>query len=213
MVALLIGLIIGIAISIPIGPINVNVISRGLKQGFSNAFAVGLGASLMDLVYCGASMLGLSAIVHKIEVNIIFQVIGFLLLIYLGIRDIRTKADAFRYENEVQQTSKFHSAFLVGVFMYVSNPALVAFWITLSGVVQSTGTIIEGIADGALFTVGVGFGTALWYYLLLKAVLWKRDSFKAETLTLLSKVSGYIMLGFSAYIGYEVVASFIQHGV
>lgn len=213
MVALLIGLIIGIAISIPIGPINVNVISRGLKQGFSNAFAVGLGASVMDFVYCAASMLGLSAIVHKIEVNIIFQAIGFLLLIYLGVRDIRTKAETFRYESEVQQVSKFHSAFIVGVFMYITNPALVAFWITLSGVVQSTGTIIEGIADGVFFTVGVGFGTALWYYLLLKAILWKRDSFKAETLTLLSKVSGYIMLGFSAYIGYELVTNFIQHGI
>ena len=158
-------------------------------------------------------MLGLSTIVHKIEVNIIFQVIGFLLLIYLGIRDISTKAEAFRCETDIQQNGKLRSAFFVGVFMYISNPALVAFWITLSGVVQSTGTIIEGIADGALLAVGVGFGTALWYYLLLKEIFWKRDSFKAETLTLLSKVSGYIMLTFSANICYELLANFIQHGI
>ncbi len=213
MVALLIGLIIGIAISIPIGPINVTVISRALKKGFSNAFAVGLGASVMDFIYCGAALLGLSAIVHKIEVNIIFQAIGFLLLIYLGIRDISTKADSFNYENDFQQNGKVRGAFFVGVFMYVSNPALVAFWITLSGVVQSTGSIVDGIADGALFTVGVGFGTVLWYYLLLKAIFWKRDSFKAETLTLLSKVSGYIMLAFSAYVGYELFTNFVLHGV
>ena len=213
MVALLIGLIIGIAISIPIGPINVNIISRGLKQGFSNAFAVGLGASVMDFIYCGAALLGLSAIVHKIEVNFVFQAFGFLLLIYLGIRDISTKADSFRYDSDLQQSGKVRGAFFVGVFMYVSNPALVAFWITLSGVVQSTGSIIDGITDGVLFTLGVGFGNVLWYYLLLKAIFWKRDSFKAETLTLLSKVSGYIMLGFSAYVGYELLTNFVMHGI
>ncbi len=213
MVALLIGLIIGIAISIPIGPINVTVISRALKKGFSNAFAVGLGASVMDFIYCGAALLGLSAFVHKIEVNIIFQAIGFILLIYLGIRDISTRPDSFRYENDIQQNGKIRGAFFVGVFMYVSNPALVAFWITLSGVVQSTGSLIDGIADGALFTLGVGFGTVLWYYLLLKAIFWKRDSFKAETLTLLSKVSGYIMLAFSAYVGYELLTNFVVHRV
>ncbi len=213
MVALLIGLLIGIIISIPIGPINVTVISKGFKQGFGSAFAVGLGASIMDFFYCAATMVGLSAIVHKIEVNVIFQVIGFLLLLYLGIRDITTKVEVFRYENYVPQNGRFHSAFLVGVFMYISNPTLVAFWITLSGVIQSSGTIITGITQGALFALGVGSGTALWYYSLLKAIFWKRDSFKAETLTLLSRISGYIMLAFSAYIGYELLNHFLRHGI
>lgn len=213
MVALFVGLIIGIVISIPIGPINVTVISRGLKQGFSSAFAVGLGASTMDFLYCAATMLGLSAVIHKLEVSVVVQVIGLILLIYLGIKDITTKVETFRYDNYVQQNGKFHGAFFVGVIMYVSNPMLVAFWITLSGIVQSTGSIINGFADGALFALGVGFGTALWYYSLLKAIFLKRDSFKAETLTLLSKISGYILLGFSAYIGYELLTNFLRRGI
>lgn len=213
MIAFLIGLIIGVVISIPIGPINVTVISRGLKQGFSSAFAVGLGSSTMDFLYCGATMLGLSAFVHKIEVNLIFQVIGFLLLIYLGVRDVNTKIEKFRYDRYIQQDGKFHSAFFVGVFMYVSNPMLVAFWITLSGIVQSTAGIVNGIAEEGLFALGVGLGTALWYYSLLKAIFLKRSSFKAETLTLLSKISGYILLGFGAYFGYELLANFLRFGI
>ena len=213
MVALLIGILVGLVISIPIGPINVAVISKGFKHGFNNAFAVGLGASAMDFLYCGASMLGLSAIVHKIEVNVIFQVIGFFLLLYLGIRDVTTKIESFRYESYVPRNGRFHSAFLMGVFMYISNPTLVAFWITLSGMIQSSGIIIDSLGDGILFAIGVGSGTALWYYSLLKAIFWKRESFKAETLTLLSKISGYIMLAFSAYIGYELLIYFLRHGI
>ena len=213
MVALLVGLLIGIVLSIPIGPINVAVISRGFKQGFSRAFAVGLGASVMDFLYCGAALLGLSAIVHKLEVNIFIQAIGFLVLLYLGIRDISTKIESFRDETVVPREGRFHSAFLIGVFMYVSNPMLVAFWITLGGIIQSTGTFINGITDGAIFALGVGSGTALWYYLLLKAIFWKRDSFKPETLTVLSKISGFIMLGFSGYIGYELLNHFLRHGI
>ncbi len=213
MVSLFVGLIVGMVISVPIGPINVTVISKGLKQGFKNAFGVGLGASTMDFIYCGATMLGLSAIVHSIEVNIIFQIIGFLILAYLGIRDVRTKVETFRYEGFEAKNGKFHNAFLVGVFMYVSNPTLVAFWLMLSGVIQSSAMIGDGLVSVALFALGVGSGTSLWYYLLLKAISWKKESFRAETLTVFSKISGYIMLSFSAYIGYELVVHFLQHGV
>lgn len=213
MLAFLTGLLTGIIISIPIGPINVTVVSKGFKQGFKNAFAVGLGASSMDFFYCSATMLGLSAIVHKLEVNIIFQVIGFFLLLYLGIKDVATKVENFRYESVVPKNGRFHSAFLLGVFMYVSNPTLVAFWITLSGMIQSSSAIVSGVGDGALFALGVGSGTALWYYSLLKAIFLKRDSFKAETLTILSRISGFIMLAFSSYIGYQLLVHFLRHGV
>ncbi len=213
MIAFLVGMITGIVISVPIGPINVAVISKGLKQGFGNAFAVGLGASAMDFSYCAAAMLGLSAVVHKLVVNIIFQIIGFILLFYLGIRDITTKTESFRFENIVPKNGGRQAAFLVGVFMYISNPTLVAFWITLSGVIQASDLIIRNVGDGILFALGVGTGTASWYYSLLKAIFWKRRSFRAETLTLLSKVSGVIMLAFSGYIGFELLVHLLRRGI
>jgi threonine/homoserine/homoserine lactone efflux protein len=213
MIAFLVGMITGIVISVPIGPINVAVISKGLKHGFGNAFAVGLGASAMDFSYCAAAMLGLSAVVHKLVVNITFQIIGFILLFYLGIRDINTKTESFRFENVVPKNGGHQAAFLVGVFMYISNPTLVAFWITLSGVIQASDLIIRNVGDGILFALGVGSGTASWYYSLLKAIFWKRRSFRAETLTLLSKVSGVIMLAFSGYIGYELLVHFLKRGI
>ncbi len=213
MVVLLIGVIVGVIISVPVGPINVTVISKGFRQGFADAFAVGLGASVMDFFYCGATMLGLSAIVHKLEVNILFQIIGFIVLLYLGLKDVTARVESFKYDSLVPKNGRFRSAFILGVFMYISNPTLVAFWITLSGIIQSSGATSGSISDSGLFALGVGSGTALWYYSLLKAIFLKRESFKAETLTVLSKISGYIMLGFSAYIGYEVLVYFLRHGI
>jgi len=210
MLAFLVGIIVGVVISIPIGPINVTVISKGFKKGFHDAIAIGLGASTMDFLYCAASILGLSAFVHKIEVSIIFRIVGFILLVYLGVRDITTRIETFRYENIETKNGKFHSAFLVGVLMYLSNPTLVAFWITLSGVVQSYSEIINNVGDGLLFAFGVGTGTAIWYYSMLKVILHKRNSFKAETLTVLSRISGVIMLGFGAYIGFELFQHFVK---
>ncbi|MCL5021690.1 MAG: LysE family transporter [Bacteroidetes bacterium] len=145
--------------------------------------------------------------------NIIFRVLGFFLLLYLGLKDITTKVEAFKYENYVQKNGTFHSAFLVGVATYVSNPALVAFWITLAGIVQSSGSIVNNIEEGVLFALGVGIGTAVWYYSLLKVLFWKRERFKAETLAILSRISGYIMLGFSAYIGYELLRYVVKGGL
>ena len=47
---------IGVSVAAPIGPVNVEIIRRGLTVGARSAFLLGLGAVSADCVYLGLSL-------------------------------------------------------------------------------------------------------------------------------------------------------------
>ena len=54
------GIVIGILISAPLGPIGVLVIQRTLNKGRKAGLVTGLGAAISDIIYALISGLGLS---------------------------------------------------------------------------------------------------------------------------------------------------------
>ena len=46
--------------SIPVGPINLTILNEGAQRGFRWAIFIGLGAAVMDAIYCAISFTGLS---------------------------------------------------------------------------------------------------------------------------------------------------------
>ena len=49
--------------SIPVGPINLTILNEGALRGFLWALCIGLGASVMDALYCAVSFTGVSQFV------------------------------------------------------------------------------------------------------------------------------------------------------
>ncbi len=62
MTSLLLGILIGICISAPVGPVGVLTIQRTLAQGRVAGFVSGAGAATADTFYGGLATLGLSAV-------------------------------------------------------------------------------------------------------------------------------------------------------
>jgi threonine/homoserine/homoserine lactone efflux protein len=54
-VAIIVGFVTGWLLSMPIGPVNAAAISRTLKYSARYGIAVGIGAALMDMIYCGGA--------------------------------------------------------------------------------------------------------------------------------------------------------------
>ena len=79
------GLLIGILVSAPMGPVGMLVIQRTLNKGRMAALFTGMGASLSDLIYCLLTGLGLSFVTDFITSNQnILQIIGSGVLIAYG---------------------------------------------------------------------------------------------------------------------------------
>jgi len=84
------GLIIGLSIAAPVGPIGVLCIRRTLADGRAIGFASGLGAATADAVYGAVAAFGLSLVTNAlVEQRVWLQAGGGVFLCYLGVRTWR----------------------------------------------------------------------------------------------------------------------------
>lgn len=80
------GLVIGILLSAPMGPIGMLVIQRTLSKGRLPAFFTGLGAAFSDLIYCLLTGFCLSFITDFIDSHqLLIQVVGSAVLAAFGV--------------------------------------------------------------------------------------------------------------------------------
>ena len=59
------GLALGLGAAVPIGPVNVEIARRVLRNGFRNGFALGCGAVSIDVSYAVLSSLGLRPVLNR----------------------------------------------------------------------------------------------------------------------------------------------------
>lgn len=83
----IIGLIIGVLIAAPVGPVNIVCIQRTLERGFWGGFAAGLGAVLADGLIATVAAFGASAISGFMRDNQLkIELIGALIMTAFGFK-------------------------------------------------------------------------------------------------------------------------------
>jgi threonine/homoserine/homoserine lactone efflux protein len=84
---LLRGLVIGLAIGAPVGPIGALIIRRSLASGFLPGFLTGLGAATADAIYGACAAFGFTVVTRSLlAVQFWLGVIGGAFLCYLAIK-------------------------------------------------------------------------------------------------------------------------------
>lgn len=85
MIATTVGyIILGLSIAAPVGPINIEIIKRGLAFGFWPALFVGLGGMSSDLLLMGAMFLGIATLLSWMWVKVSLMLVGCIVLIQVG---------------------------------------------------------------------------------------------------------------------------------
>ena len=59
------GMTIGVALAAPIGPINIEIIRRGIQGGYLRGWLVGLGAMTADTIYAALIVSGLTPVADR----------------------------------------------------------------------------------------------------------------------------------------------------
>ena len=81
------GVVLGLAISAPVGPIGVLCIRRTLAEGRVVGLVSGLGAATADALYGALVAFGLTAVISLLVGGTFWlQLIGGLFLLYLGVQ-------------------------------------------------------------------------------------------------------------------------------
>lgn len=196
MLNILKGFIIGIAVSIPVGPIAIMVIQKSLNYGRRAGLMAGLGATLVDTVFAVIAIYALAGAQKFIGNNdIAIMIIGGLIVLVLGC--VMALNDPFRRVPSEKQHSSFSTKdFLQSVALGISNPgailpifALFAFFFRDEDIVQNYNDI--SIA-AIIFAVSLG-SVFYWFIFSWLFSIWK-DKFKLRELKWLNKITGIIVM-------------------
>jgi threonine/homoserine/homoserine lactone efflux protein len=198
------GLLIGLSIAAPLGPIGLLCINRTLDEGPRMGFICGLGAAAADGLYALAGTVALSAIAQwVIEDRILLQVIGGIFLVYLGARTFMRPATALptRLRTGTLLPPGAHAAFVSTFLLTVANPVtLLGFAAVFAGLgVAPVGALSSANSAAAALVLGVFLGSALWWLALSSFIGRLRPYIGAHTLTVINRISGTVLTAFGLF--------------
>ena len=186
------GVSIGLAMTAPIGPVNLIVIRTALNSGFRAAFLAGLGAVLADIFMAGIAAFGLHSIEQLfLDHEKILQVAGGLLLVVIGVRTARlhfATADLAPIPNAARLGLTFS--------LSLTNPALIlgflAIFSSMSGILALGASLYRPL----IVILGVATGGALWWLVLSFLISRAKTRLSATTLDRINRWSGIFVAAF-----------------
>lgn len=184
------GIIIGLTLAVPVGPIALICIQRTVTDGRFHGIFSGIGVATADSFYAAVTVLGLTIISSVIVTNqFLFRFLAGIVLIFVGMRVFMSLPSCVSTKT-VHET--YFKDYLSMVGIAIANPlTLVFFLIVLPGF----GIVINSTAflSAAEFIAGVFFGSTAWWILLCGTIGSMRSRFSIKTLGLINRVSGVLI--------------------
>ena len=207
--------------SIPFGPINLTILNEGAQRGFFWAILIGLGASVMETIYCAFSFTGFSSIFDHGIVQAFMQVFTFVFILFIGFKFLLaktihapTKLDTASEKIETRIEQKFHphSAFMTGFARVLGNLGVLLFWIVLAASLMARDLVdADSLAAKAACVGGVMLGTNTWFLALSFGVSRSHGRFSEKTLLRLQHFSGICLIIFGLLQGTHIAWQLARH--
>lgn len=193
---LLRGIVLGLSIAAPVGPIGVLTIRRTLADGRLHGLVSGLGAATADLIYGAITALGLTTLSGALVAQERWvRLGGGLFLLYLGVRTLLSRpADTAAQARSGGLWAAYGSALL----LTLTNPLTILLFASIMaglGLVGAGG----GLLPAGTLVLGVFAGSALWWLALSTVVSLVRNRFTPGAMRWVNRISGLVIIAFGLY--------------
>ena len=172
--AILAGFFSGFVVSIPVGPVNLTIMNEGARRGFRWAALIGLGATVMESLYCILAFTSFAAFFQNNKIKAAMQVFSFAFMLFLGVKFLmaRSVPKLERLEASIEKKieggieRRFHptSAFMTGFVRTLANPGVLLFWIVAGAYFISHGWVEANHSGKFLCVAGAAGGVGLWFF-------------------------------------------------
>ena len=188
------GILMGLGVSVPIGPVNVLIMSYALRS-YTKALCLGLGAMSADMLYLALSAFGISQLAKIPIVFTCISVFGaaFLLYIALGIYREAKRSVHLQSVERGSHVAVFGKGFLLNIF----NPYVIMFWLSVS--------VSIGREHFGLALAGLVCGILSWITLFALAVYKSRAKISDRAARAFAYISALILLFFALKLIYAVI--------
>ncbi len=203
-----VGLIIGILVSAPVGPVNVLCIQRAIERGFWGGVAAGLGAVLGDGLIALFAALGVGAISGAVkDYRTIIQIVGGLALAGFGLKlflagpkvemlnpQLADKATLKDFAWDIPQT----------FFLTITNPGAVLGLFAIFGGV-STFVEVNSHIDALTMVAAIMGGSLGWWVLLSNLIGRIRHKIDGSRFGHINRIAGLLLIVFGGVLVGEMV--------
>jgi threonine/homoserine/homoserine lactone efflux protein len=189
------GLLVGIIVSAPMGPIGVLCVQKTVNKGQLLGFFSGLGAATADTFYAILAVFGVTFLTNFLAKNQLFlQVVGITVLLILGFRMIfNNPIKQYRYNRASSKKTSAIKDYLSVFFLTISNPLTIIFF---GAAFAMLGLLSNDLSqrNNLLLVAGIFSGASLWWLLLTYVVNIFRKKFRLRNIFMLNRVSGIIII-------------------
>lgn len=188
------GVLLGLGAAVPIGPLNILIMSYAFTS-YSKALCLGLGAMSTDSFYLMLLSFGVLHLLNTPLALKIVAVFGSLFLIYMAFGLIKDANKGVKTDPNLK--SKGHlNAFFKGCFLNLTNPYIIVFWFSMATVTVSANNFLA-----MLFGLIVGI---LSWILIFPLIIYKtRNQISKKMMKMLSYFSSAVLLFFALNLIYQ----------
>ncbi len=191
------GVIIGIVLAAPVGPIAFVCIQRSLAYGRTHGISSGLGVATADAFYAAVTAFGLALISDFLFARQqFFRLFGGLALIAVGIRIFFSPPPQ---ATTAPQSESYIADYSTMLAIALANPLTILFF---AMIIPDFGVVISGntwVAP-AIFVIGVFLGEMGWWIFLCGTLGSMRGYLTCERLHLINRLAGLVIAAFGAVL-------------
>ncbi len=134
--SVLFGVIFGLALAAPPGPMNAIIATESVNRGWVAGFRAGLGAMAADLLFFWVALLGAVTIIDT-TVQSVMVTVGGLLMFYFAVGAATGISKTPTEMSAAGRARSFSKTFVLGL----TNPYQILFWLTVGVGLLTPGTI------------------------------------------------------------------------
>lgn len=189
------GLLIGLSIAVPVGPMAILVIRRTLVFGWVAGLVTGLGVACGDAVFGLVAAFGLTAISDLLlDHQNTIRVVGGAFLGYLGVSILRSANTLTLDANESLPTRRYLAAFTSTFGLTLANPPTILFFLAVFAGFGTVGALSSN--NASLMVLGVFGGSVSWWLALAGGTSLLRGKLTAKRLKWVNRIGGITILLF-----------------
>ena len=190
------GFIIGILVSIPLGPLGILCIKRTVNKTWKSGFISGLGVATSDTFYAIVAGFSLTIIINFIrQYEIWFKVLGASMVILLGLY-IFLSNPAKDIQKFKRKGTSYLQDYVTAVLLTLSNPLAVFVFLAIF-TSYSVVLKMSNLLDAFLIIGGIYLGASTWWFGLTGTAYLFKHKLTINTIWWANKIIGFAVILFA----------------